>query len=729
MRKLFLFIIFSLSTFLHSQILDKKFYLIDSLDRSRISESDFTTLNTYLTKYHSEKSDTGRLKQLNALVENVYDEKIWPRYNQLMLKTSIEKLKNCNSEERKYYESSRALGLNNIGYYYFNFSDKIDSALYYYNLALKVNEEIKDYDNLVVSYSNIANVYQNRGELLKAMELYNQALNLEQKVKVKIGILSSLNNISNIYLYLGDTTQSLLHLKKCFLLAKKSNNQDMKAHLLHNIGMLLKGKNYNEALQSIKSSYQIRKQIGDKKGMAQSLLAMAGFANMKNNSGLADQYLNEAKPIVFSLHNELLMALYERTYGELLVGKGQKKDGVTHLMNSLSIYEKLNASNDALETIRGAISEIGNDKTYTDIKLELYEKFYYYNKIINKSAVQKLSLQNQYENQIKLKDAEFKAAQEIKDEKSRAEKKVQQNISIAIGFILIITLIFSYFIYNSLKQNKEKNIEISKQKHLIEEKQKEIIDSINYSKRIQNSFLPTESDINESFPGSFVIYKPKDIVSGDFYWMMDSRNYTTIQKNFRSIAVADCTGHGVPGAILSMLGSSILNQAILDKHVMSSANLLDFLNSELKKNLRSKSNEIIRDGMDIGCCIIFNDTLKMQFSGANNPCWIIRENTIIELKANKQAVTAAIEENAQSFTLTEFQLQKNDQIFLFTDGYADQFGGPKGKKFKYKQLEKTLIESTIYSAHEQKNYILNKFSEWKGDLEQVDDVCIVGLRI
>jgi serine phosphatase RsbU (regulator of sigma subunit) len=162
---------------------------------------------------------------------------------------------------------------------------------------------------------------------------------------------------------------------------------------------------------------------------------------------------------------------------------------------------------------------------------------------------------------------------------------------------------------------------------------------------------------------------------------------------------------------------------------MSSANLLDFLNSELKKNLRSKSNEIIRDGMDIGCCIIFNDTLKMQFSGANNPCWIIRENTIIELKANKQAVTAAIEENAQSFTLTEFQLQKNDQIFLFTDGYADQFGGPKGKKFKYKQLEKTLIESTIYSAHEQKNYILNKFSEWKGDLEQVDDVCIVGLRI
>lgn len=718
-----IFILF-LSNF-HSQILDKNYYLIDSLDKSKINKGDLETIEKLIGEYHTLKSDTDRIQKISDLAENIYDEKIWPRYNTLMLNLAIQNENNSNKKIQNIFLSAKALALNNIGYYFDNFTQQIDSAEYYYKKAIEIAEKTGDIERLIIFTSNTANIYQNRGEHGKALDIYNNILLKETKLKNKALLLPAMNNIANIYLYLGDTSTCLIYLKRCFLIAKNQNDLNMKAHLLHNMGTLMARKNDSKGIQSVKTALYIRKKIGDKKGIAKSLLVLSSLMLSKKDVSAAKIYLQEAEPIIKEINNTNSYALYYRNLGDFEELKGNKKESIDYYIQSINKFKEAKAIDELVNTLEYAAKLCGDEPEFKALKNNFLAEHYIYNKQLDRSNVQRVAAQLKFENELKIKEAE----QKIKDEKSHSEKRVQQNISIAIGVILLITLVFSFFIYKSLKQNKEKNIEISKQKHLVEEKQKEIIDSINYSKRIQNSFLPSDSDLNETFPNSFVLYKPKDIVSGDFYWMMDSKNFTTIQKNFRGIAVADCTGHGVPGAILSMLGSSILNQAILDKDVMSTSDLLDFLNSELKKNLRSKSNEIIRDGMDISCCIIFNDTLKMQFSGANNPCWILRNNTIIELKADKQSVTAAIEENSQPFTLTEFQLQKNDQVFLFTDGYADQFGGPKGKKFKYKQLEKTLIESSSFNANDQKNYILNKFMEWKGDLEQVDDVCIVGLKI
>ncbi len=261
------------------------------------------------------------------------------------------------------------------------------------------------------------------------------------------------------------------------------------------------------------------------------------------------------------------------------------------------------------------------------------------------------------------------------------------------------------------------------------EKNKDITDSINYARRIQYGILPSDEDLKKCFNDYFVLYQPKDILSGDFYWCihMDS----AITKNQLSIiAAADCTGHGVPGAFMSMLGHTLLNQTITNPAVKSPGDVLDFLNVELPKNLKSHEQDVtIRDGMDIALCAFDFKTKQLFFAGANNPCWIVRNGSIIELNADKQAISASNDMEKNGFTNQAFDLQKNDCVYLFTDGYADQFGGPKGKKFKYKKLQETLIALNQLSLSEQKSQLAKIFKEWKGDLEQIDDVLIIGIKI
>ncbi len=266
--------------------------------------------------------------------------------------------------------------------------------------------------------------------------------------------------------------------------------------------------------------------------------------------------------------------------------------------------------------------------------------------------------------------------------------------------------------------------ELKKKNELVSEKNKEITDSINYAKRIQRAILPSEEELSKALKNYFVLYHPKDIVSGDFYWGINTTTATN-GNSLSVIAAIDCTGHGVPGAFMSMLGYTLLNQTIKNSKINSPADALDFLNTELPKNLKSYGQETsIRDGMDMALCAIDFENKKMYFSGANNPCWIIRNNEVIELKADKQPISASTDMEKKPFTNQQFDLETSDTVYLFTDGYADQFGGPKGKKFKYKQLEELLIEIYTYSPEQQSEIMKQRFEEWKGDLEQVDDVLV-----
>jgi len=265
--------------------------------------------------------------------------------------------------------------------------------------------------------------------------------------------------------------------------------------------------------------------------------------------------------------------------------------------------------------------------------------------------------------------------------------------------------------------------EIQNQKNIVELKNKDITDSINYAKRIQDTILPPDDEINRLLPNCFLLFLPKDILSGDFYWIDEIDNRVLV-------AAVDCTGHGVPGALMSIVGNNILNQTILEHKISKPSTILDELNNGVTYTLRQKNEESkVKDGMDIVLLSINFQENIVEFAGANNPLYHIRNGELTEIKGDKFPIGIFIGEEVKHFTNHEIQLQKGDTLYLFTDGYADQFGGPKGKKYKYNQLKELLHKIYLLPIDEQHQQLSLAFDTWKGDLEQVDDVVIIGVRV
>ena len=317
-------------------------------------------------------------------------------------------------------------------------------------------------------------------------------------------------------------------------------------------------------------------------------------------------------------------------------------------------------------------------------------------------------------------------------------------LAIIVAFIVLI-----YFSFKTAKLKRNQKLleqtvrertaeimlqkdEITLQKHLIEEKHREIADSINYAKRIQTALLTSQEYFDSITPENFLIWRPKDVVSGDFYWAYQ------FEINNQEIVVwcaADCTGHGVPGAFMSMLGMSFLNEIVIENAVYSPDQILDKVRKKIVSALEqgNTSNIEQKDGMDMALCVWNKSTNELVYAGANNPAWIIRSINqgkgfeIIELKANRMPVGYYTE--MKEFTKQSFQLQKGDNIYVFTDGIVDQFGGPDGKKFKSKKLKETLLGFQHLNMKDQALMINKEFDDWKGMNEQIDDLCIVGIKV
>lgn len=281
--------------------------------------------------------------------------------------------------------------------------------------------------------------------------------------------------------------------------------------------------------------------------------------------------------------------------------------------------------------------------------------------------------------------------------------------------------------------------EIAEQSHIIEQKNKDITDSINYAKRIQQAILPTEEEMKDVFDEYFVYYRPKDIVSGDLYW---ASAVTTTPKEGQGkkvslIAAIDCTGHGVPGAFMSIVGHTILEQTLTDPNVNNPGAALDYLTQGVIRTLKQKAGDdfSIKDGMDIALCAYDRTGCKLEFSGANNPMYLVRNGELTEYKGDKQPIGAYIKDQ-KPFTNTQIPLEKGDCVYIFTDGLADQFGGPKGKKFKYKQLQQLLIDNNKLPMPKQRDAVHAAIEGWmnypgedKHGYEQTDDILLIGFRV
>ncbi|MGB0882790.1 MAG: PP2C family protein-serine/threonine phosphatase, partial [Vicingaceae bacterium] len=267
------------------------------------------------------------------------------------------------------------------------------------------------------------------------------------------------------------------------------------------------------------------------------------------------------------------------------------------------------------------------------------------------------------------------------------------------GFLTFSVAVFSILLiktrYNLTKKELVARFALEESKNELEKKNIEIVDSINYAKRIQGALIPPIEVFKKVLPNSFVIFKPKDIVSGDFYWISElstTKESSSENEKLVAFSVADCTGHGVPGAFMSMIGLKIFNQSIKQTNVNSPAQALDYINNEVNKtiNKHTDSENVIQDGMDVALVSINFTTNKLYFAGAKNPVYIIRNKQLHEIKGDKQPI--GFSENHAPFVNYEYQLEKGDMVYVFSDGYADQFGGPKGKKLKYKPFKNILID-------------------------------------
>jgi len=356
----------------------------------------------------------------------------------------------------------------------------------------------------------------------------------------------------------------------------------------------------------------------------------------------------------------------------------------------------------------------------------------------NKLSIEKqnlLSIQKEYEEiGFKLKDKERLVSeqnQKIDDQiddifkKSSTIEEQQSIIWLSLVFLIIVSILGVLAFRSYRLKNKANKLvmlqkeEIEGQHKILEEQHKEITDSINYAKRIQDAILPPLKLVKGYMPDSFILYKPKDIVAGDFYWMEGINNLIIF-------AAADCTGHGVPGAMVSVVCHNAMNRAVKEFMLVKPSDILD-KTREIVLETFEKSDEDVNDGMDIALCSINLESKKLNFSGANNGLYLIRDGEITEIKPDKQPIGKY--KDAKPFTNHEMDLKKGDVIYTFSDGFPDQFGGPKGKKFMYKPFRNMLIDIHQKPMDDQHDDLMEAFNNWKGEIDQIDDVCIIGVRI
>ncbi len=298
-------------------------------------------------------------------------------------------------------------------------------------------------------------------------------------------------------------------------------------------------------------------------------------------------------------------------------------------------------------------------------------------------------------------------------------KQAHRNMYFLVtGLVIVIALIA----LKLLRTNRKNNKILKSQNEIIEEKNKSITDSINYAKRLQTAILPPNDFVTSILPEHFIVYQPKDIVSGDFYWV--SHHGTKIM-----VAAIDCTGHGVPGALLSIVGHNAINQTVNESGILQPSKVLDSMNTLIKKILHQDKGSDIRDGMDMALCTFDKTTNTLEYAGANNPVFIISDGKLNVIKGSKLTVGSMEEDKVEPPVNHSIQLKKGDCFYIFSDGYVDQFGGKDNKKFKTSKFQKLLILINNQTMHEQEKSIGKAFKDWKGNNEQVDDVLIIGIRV
>jgi serine phosphatase RsbU (regulator of sigma subunit) len=579
------------------------------------------------------------------------------------------------------------ISLNVIFDTYYQKLNMLDSAFSINKQSLKLATDNKDTTLIAYSLINIANVYSGAGNFESSIKMYHKALSILEKLK-DIKQIAAINyNLSTPYGELGMHDSARIYTDIAFANYNKIKDYSGLAMCYDYYGSESdRLGNYKDAIRFYKLEIQNFELVNETANLIIPYQNMAGTYLKLKDYDDCKKYLELAMNLAISLGSKSDMYEVSLIYSDYYNAIGDYKNAYSFIKR---YYEgKDTVINDQLKT------ELSDQKSEFDRE--------------NASAL-------------------------LKIQKLEAEKNLKSKEFITWGLILS-SLFFGVILFLSinryrmkqksfLKLNEYKN-QLVFQKEKIEETQKEIIDSITYAKRLQEAILPPFNLIQTYLPNSFVFYQPKHIIAGDFYFfeVVDSKII---------IASADSTGHGVPGALVSVVCSNALNRSIKEFKLTEPGLILD-KTRELVLETFSKSDSTVKDGMDISLvCIHPSDAssheINISWAGANNPFWYIRQNQLLEIKGNKQSI--GLTENPQSFVTHHVILHKGDTMYLITDGFADQFGGNKEKKFKYKSLQDLLLMNSSKPMKDQIIILSESFNTWKGNLDQVDDVCIIGIRV
>jgi serine phosphatase RsbU (regulator of sigma subunit) len=597
-------------------------------------------------------------------------------------------------------------------------------------LKIKWCKQLQDFclgrnrrDLLAKVYFITGSLYYDFSQYSKAVTFLYKGLPIAEEMKLEFLQSKIYNYLGIIYSDQGNSKKAIYYFKKTYAIAVKLNNINQQFTSANNLAV-----DYNNLRLPHLGLYYITKS----EAIAKKFNALKYLPSVYGNKMESYMYLNnpgKAKEQLDSI-NVYYKKTEQTDEQQVSVNyfSGQYYQFVKEYKTAIGFFEKnlsLIPKNDIQE-----FRKMYDGLYHCYFELGAYKKAYeslihfhvYSDSLSNTDRIQKSSeTENDYKNYKVEKELEI---QKLSNLNKSLQLKRNRTVLILISSLSILLIAGIFFFYKLFRDKRKANALLEIQKDEITVQKKEILDSIYYSKRIQEGILPAEYELTQTVGEHFVLFKPKDIVSGDFYWASKKANHSFL------IACCDCTGHGVPGAFMSLVAYSLLNKIDETNHYKNPADILNYLNVEFPKFFKKEdANQQIKDGMDMSLIYVDRKNLKLNFSGANNNIYLIRDNVLQIIKADKQPISADTNAINSPFKNMEIDLQSNDVIFMYTDGFADQFGGPKGKKFKYKQLEEALLKYHTLNFNIIKQRLNDDFIAWKNNLEQLDDICIIGIKI
>lgn len=653
-----------------------------------------------ITEEQAPASETAFRQRLDTLRSQVTETRDDPEKLHVALKTL---LKYCEGHDhvREKGEIYQLMGVNQ------DHTGNYGLALKYFNTSLGIFEALNDKKGIAQNENSIGVIYWYLEYYPKAIECFRKSIALNQSIQNISGVASNYGNMAIVYEMMGKYNESLDAYNKALKIFIDLDDKYSIASCYDNIGLLYKTtRDFTNAKAYLMKGMVLRQQLNDEPGICASYINLGELGIVKEEFDDALKWTNMALTYAAKLKSPVDIRY---TYYNLSrVYKGLKKFDL-----ALAYHEKYVSIKDSIA---------GLDKAKQIAELETKYR----------TAKKEKELAH-------IKEIRVKEKAENEKERIRNERDKQRKNMIIVILVISVSLIgiILFLIYKQFNEKRKTNLilekrntEIEEQRQLVHikniellEKNKEITDSIRYASRIQKAILPQDNEIKRMVPQAFIFFKPKDIVSGDFYFLEDDGRYLYI-------AVADCTGHGVPGAFMSIVGYNLIKHAIYEHKKSDPASIIDQVNKDLALTLRQHDMEMsIRDGMDLALLRWEKSTGKIDYAAANHVIYTIHNGEITVYKGNNQPVGAFLTDKMKPFETKSLKVEKGMQLYLLTDGYADQFGGPKGKKFKYKQFEELLLRISNYELWQQHEFLDHTLNFWMGELEQNDDICVMGIKV